>query len=207
MAQSLERAITNENVEKLLDLTYEKNYDMMKEMEESEPRKLDRLLASHFASKFLLDILQFAFAYFVKAQPFFSETEEERLKRRELYDHRSLLDEVVDGRDSSLLRLEMITPNFKSLLKSVVETLGKIWTSPQNILKIWCIKFADDPQLSRTLDLEKDSYERTDNYDGQGVAIYAYLHLKEQIDHLFSPETLEPLVEMKAGSSLAFAQY
>jgi hypothetical protein len=33
---------------------------------------------------------------------------------------------------------------------------------------------------------DKDSYERTDNYDGQGVAVFAYLMLKPAIDSSFN---------------------
>ncbi len=33
-------------------------------------------------------------------------------------------------------------------------------------MKLWCIKYAENPQLARMVDNEKDSYDRRDNYDG-----------------------------------------
>jgi hypothetical protein len=40
-----------------MDLTNENFYDKMKELERSNPESLDKTLASHFVTKFLLDVL------------------------------------------------------------------------------------------------------------------------------------------------------
>ena len=53
--------------------------------------------------------------------------------------------------------------------------LGKIWTNPFELVKLWSIKFAEDPDKARNYEEDKDQYERTDLYDGQGVAVFAYL--------------------------------
>jgi hypothetical protein len=54
----LEQAISNlDGFNLLLDLTYEKFYDEMTEMERKEGEKLDRIMSAHFVTKFLIDVL------------------------------------------------------------------------------------------------------------------------------------------------------
>lgn len=48
--------MTDQGMEQMLDLTNENYYDEMKEMEVNDPEKLDKTLAAHFVTKFLLDI-------------------------------------------------------------------------------------------------------------------------------------------------------
>ena len=72
-----------------------------------------------------------------------------------------------------------------------------------NILKLWCIKNAEDPDQARLVDDQKDSYERTDNYDGQGVAVLVYLNMKPQIDFVFNHPSHCSLIP----DSLPFVQY
>ena len=52
----------------LLHLTYEDSYDDMKKMEKEEPELLDQVLSAHFATRFLLDFLQFSFSHLVIAK-------------------------------------------------------------------------------------------------------------------------------------------
>jgi len=70
-------------------------------------------------------------------------------------------------------------------------------------LKLWCIKNAEDPEQARLVDDQKDCYERTDNYDGQGVAVFVYLNLKPQIDADFCNPDHKHFVQ----DSLDFLQY
>ena len=60
-----------------------------------------------------------------------------------------------------------------------MEKISKIWRNPFDLVALWAVKFADNPAKARTVDAEKDSYDRQDNYNAQGVAVYAYLHLKK----------------------------
>ena len=69
VSSGLEKAVNKNTINLLLDLTYEKFYDDMTEMEEKQPLALDTILSAHFVTKFLTDILQFSFAYFVQAKP------------------------------------------------------------------------------------------------------------------------------------------
>jgi hypothetical protein len=71
-------------------------------------------------------------------------------------------------------------------------------------LKLWCIKNAEDPEVARLVDDQKDCYERTDNYDGQGVAVFVYLNLKPQIDTVFK---LNSKQKNLVQDSLDFLQY
>jgi hypothetical protein len=57
ISQGLHKQINNETFNLLLDLTNEHFYDEMKEMERKEPQKLDKMQASHFVTKFCLDVL------------------------------------------------------------------------------------------------------------------------------------------------------
>ena len=64
-------------------------------MEKNEPELLDEVLSAHFATRFLLDFLQFSFSHLVVAK-----TEEaERIK---IYDGRKQIDLESDGKLVSL---------------------------------------------------------------------------------------------------------
>ena len=67
IANGLDNTMTEDGVELMLKLTNEDFYDDMKELERNEPERLDKTLASHFVTKFLLDVIQFCFTFFVKA--------------------------------------------------------------------------------------------------------------------------------------------
>ena len=69
-----------------------------------------------------------------------------------------------------------------------MSSINHIWSNPFNLLKFWCIKYAEDPAKLRTFDVEKDSYERLDSYDGQGVAVFTYLNFRKQIERVFSAD-------------------
>ena len=56
--------------------------------------------------------------------------------------------------------------NFKELIKTCMDALHDIWPNPFNILKFWCIKYAENPTKAREVNVDKDSYDRQDNYDG-----------------------------------------
>ena len=165
----------------VLDLTYESFYDDMTEMQQKEPEKLDKLLSSHLVSKVLIDFLQFGFAYFVKAEL----VNEYAPPEKTAYDHRAPLEAEKDGAHIALLKLSYLIDNFEDLLRELMNALSRIWTNPFDLVKLWSIKFAEDPEKARQLDESKDSYERTDLYDGQGVAVFAYLHMKRQINLIF----------------------
>jgi hypothetical protein len=81
----------------LMDLTTEEMYDQMKLLEYNDPRKMDAVLSAHFCTKFLVDILQFTHAFFVKADPELRESE-----ARTFYDHRTKLLCDIDGKTASL---------------------------------------------------------------------------------------------------------
>lgn len=85
ISRGLERQVNIDSFDLLLDLTYESFYDQMTEMEKDEPKKLDLILTSHYVSRFLLDMLQFSFAYFVRAEM----VNEFAPSERALYDHRA----------------------------------------------------------------------------------------------------------------------
>ena len=92
--------IDNQNFDLLADLTYESNYDLMKDLEKNDPFKLDQVLSAHFLSKFLLDILQFSFCYFVVALPL---NKEEEKAKHQLNDHRTVIDPIKDGQITTSL--------------------------------------------------------------------------------------------------------
>ena len=208
VTKNLDNAVDNTTFDTLLDLTYEKSYDQMKKMERESPQKLDLLFASHFSTKFLLDMLQFCFAYFVKAKGSHKFTEEEaKLKLRELYDHRTPVNLQKDGVETASLELEFVVKNFENITKAALESIFRIWKNPQNILKLWCIKFAEDPDLTRSIDPKKDSYDRTDNYDGQGVAVFVYLSIKQALDALFSTSSPAFLKEINPLQFLQFQNF
>ena len=50
-------------------MTYSDNYDQMKELEEKQPELLDNVLSSHFTTNFMIDIIQFCFAFLVEPVP------------------------------------------------------------------------------------------------------------------------------------------
>ena len=143
----------------------------MTTMAKNEPEKLDMALCSHFVTQVLLDLLQFNFAYFVKAEL----VNQMMPPQRSIYDHRKQIDPVNDGANTALLKLSYLIDNIEDLLKVVVIALGKIWTNPFELVKLWSIKFAEDPNKARNYDEGQDSYDRTDIYNGQGVAVFAYL--------------------------------
>ena len=181
ISSGLDKTVNNDTFSLLLSLTYDSYYDEMEELEKKDPQTLDSTLSSHFVTRFLLDVLQFSFAFFVDAK---SENQEEPDKRM-IYDHRKPIDLELDGTKTGLLNLRYILPNFEQIMVALVGALDQIWTNKFNILKLWCIKNAEDPELARLVDDQKDCYERTDNYDGQGVAVFVYLNLKPQIDQVF----------------------
>jgi len=174
ISRGLERQVNIDSFNLLLDLTYESFYDQMTDMEKDEPKKLDLILTSHYVSRFLLDMLQFSFAYFVRAEM----VNESVPSERALYDHRAQVDAEKDGADIALTSLTYLIDNFEELLRVLMQSLNAIWTNPFDIVKFWSIKFAEDPEQSRQVAESKDAYDRQDNYDGQGVAIFAYLHMK-----------------------------
>ena len=49
--------MTDSGMEQMLKLTNEDYYDDMKELERTEPERLDKILASHYVTKFLIDII------------------------------------------------------------------------------------------------------------------------------------------------------
>jgi hypothetical protein len=176
--------VNHETFDLVLDLTYDHFYDKMKEMEANEPEKLDKLLSSHLVTKMLLDFLQFSFAYFVKAEM----ANETAPPERSVYDHRVPLDAQTDGGDIAVLKVSYLVKHFEDLLRELVDALGRIWTNPFDLVKLWSIKFAEEPEKARQVEDSKDSYERTDLYDGQGVAVFTYLHMKKQINLVFRSE-------------------
>ena len=62
--------MNDKNMNLMLDLTNEHFYDDMRELESSDPHRLDQVLAAHFVTKFVLDILQFSSAHFMRAKAF-----------------------------------------------------------------------------------------------------------------------------------------
>lgn len=72
----------------------------------------------------------------------------------------------MDGTKTALLNLRFILPNFEQLVVTLLTVIDQIWTNKFNIMKLWCIKNAEDPEKARDLDSSKDCYERLDNYDG-----------------------------------------
>ena len=85
---------------------------------------------------------------------------------KQFYDHRKPLDAVADGANVGLLNLSYLIDNFEDLLRELMAALGKIWANPFDLVKLWSIKFAEDPDKARDYDDSKDTYERTDIYDG-----------------------------------------
>ena len=72
--------------------------------------------------------------------------------QRSIYDHRKQIDPVNDGANTALLKLSYLIDNIEDLLKVVVIALGKIWTNPFELVKLWSIKFAEDPNKARNYD-------------------------------------------------------
>jgi hypothetical protein len=109
-------------------------------------------------------------------------TKEEPAKRT-IYDHRSPV-ELSDGK-YAVLELRYINPGFEGIMLEIVQVLDRIWANKFNIFKFWCIKNAENPAKAKEIDEEKDSYDRRDNYDAQGIAVYLYLNFKHQINLIF----------------------
>ena len=179
ISSGVKGVMTNSNMDLMLSLTNESFYDEMKELEDSDPKNLDLVLTSHFVTKFLVDVLQFSFAFFVRASNAGSEPD-----KKSFYDHRKKVDLDRDCKETALLNLEFVVANFEQIVMVSVESLNSIWTSPFNLVKFWCIKYAENPDKARECDVNKDAYDRQDNYDAQGISVWAYLNLKEHIDHL-----------------------
>ena len=156
----------------------------MTEMSKNEPEKLDKALSSHFVSNLLLDFLQFSFAYFVKADTI----NESDLPEGSPYDYIQPIDPESDGANNCLLKLTYLIDNFEDMLKEIVDSLARIWTNPFDLVKLWSTKFAENPEKAQKYDEDKDSYDRTDIYDGQGVAVFAYIYLKKQINFVFKSD-------------------
>ena len=151
-------------------------------MEKSDPKKLDKLLSSHFVTIFLLDVLGFCYAYFFRAKNICDEVPEKKF----LYDHRKPVCKDQDGFKTCAIEIEPIVPTFDVIMLSIIDGLDSVWANPFNILKFWSIKHDEDPTKGRGDRSNEDSYSRTFTYDGQGVAVFCYFNLKEQIDTVFS---------------------
>ena len=79
----------------------------MKILEKDDPAKLDSILSSHYITKFLVDILQFSYAYYVVAEP----ENQEKPAKYEIFDQRKPFDKFADGKNASLVNLRfLITP-------------------------------------------------------------------------------------------------
>ena len=65
-----------------------------------------------------------------------------------IYDHRKPVDAETDGADIALLKLSYLIDNFEDLLRELMEALGRIWTNPFDLVKLWSIKFAEEPDLT-----------------------------------------------------------
>ena len=70
IATGLDNTMNEANMSLMLDLTNEHFYEDMKDMEKDDPARLDQILAAHFVTKFVLDIMQFSCAHFVRAKAF-----------------------------------------------------------------------------------------------------------------------------------------
>ena len=103
-----------------------------------------------------------------------------------------------------MLELSYIVPNFEYILESCFEALDKIWPNKYNIFKFWCIKHAENPRKAREVDETKDAYDRQDNYDAQGVAVFTYAFFKKQIDSVF--ESPKQQISLKLDP-LSFQNY
>ena len=146
----------------MLDLTYESYYDDMTALAKSDPQKLDEILCTHYLTHFLVDLLQFCFAYFVKGNTL----NEFMPQSRTIYDHRQPICRHTDGADISLLAFSYFIPCLPATLKELTDALNILWCNPFDLVKLWSIKFAEDPEKARSYDQARDSYERTDLYGG-----------------------------------------
>ena len=97
---------------------------------------------------------------------------------RTIYDHRKMIVPVEDGGNIALMKHTYLLNNFEDVHKAIMNALSNIWRNPFDLVKLWSIKFAEDPEKARRYEY-RDAYESTDIYDGQGVAIYTYLHFKK----------------------------
>ena len=85
VSSNLKGVMNDKNLDLMLDLTNENFYDEMKDMEEEQPERLDQVLTAHFVTKFILDVLQFLFAYLVRAK---TAAQLNPPEERRFYDHR-----------------------------------------------------------------------------------------------------------------------
>jgi len=86
ISSNLKGVMNDKNYDLMLDLTNENFYDDMKDLEDDEPTRLDQVLASHFVTKFILDVLQFCYAYLVRAKTAASLNPPDK---KQFYDHRT----------------------------------------------------------------------------------------------------------------------
>lgn len=105
-----------------------------------------------------------------------------------MYDHRKVVSYKKDGANIALLQHSNIIKNFDDVVKELVDALTKIWVNPFEIVKLWSIKFAENPDAATAFDENKDSYDRMDQYNSQGVAILTYLFIKKQINLIFKSD-------------------
>ena len=68
ISSGLDKTVNNDTFNLLLSLTYDSYYDQMEELKKKDPLTLDQTLSSHIVTRFLLDVLQFSFAFFVDAK-------------------------------------------------------------------------------------------------------------------------------------------
>lgn len=60
--------VDNQIFHLILDLQAQENYEQMKELELDQPHLLNKVLTTHFTTEFLLSVLQFTFAFFVRCK-------------------------------------------------------------------------------------------------------------------------------------------
>ena len=77
-----------------------------------------------------------------------------------MYDHRTKIDNIYDGQIATSIVLEYLIDDYYVLLHTLVQKLLNTWKNPFNIIKFWCIKFAENPEKLRFVDTDKDSYDR-----------------------------------------------
>lgn len=160
-------------------------------------------MCSHFVSLFLLDVLGFCQAYFVRA----GVVAKEEGDQKQIYDHRKPIDPKLDG-PAVLIGMQPIISGFAPIIDCIVGALDAVWASPFDLLKLWCIKYAEDPHKGRADRSGQDSYVRTHYYDGQGVAVFTYLHLRQQILAVFLGGSADSPPEESANlDSLGFLRF
>jgi hypothetical protein len=117
--------ISDDNFDLLLDLTNEDFYEDMKSLEYDNPSRLNKVLTAHYVTEFLLAVLQFTFAFFVKGTS--SVGQKEKQKEKRVYDHRKPLEADFDLRDTAFVHTEHLVQSFGAVSKQIAESLGQIW--------------------------------------------------------------------------------